>query len=85
MYLAEIILAYGKFMSPEEFGRLVRAERRQQKLRQGELAALAGVGNRFLSDLENGKPTVELGRALQVLGMLGLTMSVRPRDWRDVE
>jgi HTH-type transcriptional regulator/antitoxin HipB len=72
-------------MSPEELGRMIRSERRQQKLRQGELAALAGVGNRFLSDLENGKPTVELGRAMQVLNMLGLTVSVRPRDWRDLE
>ncbi|MBK8957175.1 MAG: helix-turn-helix transcriptional regulator [Proteobacteria bacterium] len=72
-------------MSPEELGRVIRAERRQQKLRQGELAALSGVGNRFLSDLENGKPTVELGRAMQVLNMLGLTMTVRAREWRDLE
>lgn len=72
-------------MSPEEFGRAIRAERRLQKLRQGELAALSGVGNRFLSDLENGKPTVELGRAMQVLGMLGLTVAIRHRDWRDLE
>jgi HTH-type transcriptional regulator/antitoxin HipB len=72
-------------MSPEELGRVIRAERRQQKLRQGELAALSGVGNRFLSDLENGKPTVELGRAMQVLNMLGLTMMVRAREWRDLE
>lgn len=72
-------------MSPEELGRAIRAERRQQKLKQGELAALVGVGNRYLSDLENGKPTVELGRAMQVLSMLGLTIAVRPRDWRDLE
>ena len=39
-------------MSPDELGRFIRAERRRQELRQGELAALAGVGNRFLSDLE---------------------------------
>jgi y4mF family transcriptional regulator len=72
-------------MSPEELGRLIRAERRQQKLRQGELAALAGVGNRFLSDLENGKPTVELGRAMQVLNMLGLIVTVRAREWQDLD
>ena len=72
-------------MSPEELGRAIRAERRQQKLKQGELAALVGVGNRFLSDLENGKTTVELGRAMQVMSMLGLTIAVRPRDWRDLE
>ena len=72
-------------MSPEELGRLVRAERRRQRLRQAELAALAGVGNRFLSDLENGKPTVEIGRAVQILTMLGLKLEVGRRGWSDLE
>lgn len=46
---------------------------------------MAGVGNRFLSDLENGKPTVELGRAMQVLNMLGLIVTVRAREWQDLD
>ena len=72
-------------MSPEELGRVIRAERRKQRLRQAELAALAGVGNRFVSDLESGKPSVELGRAFHILSMLGLTLEPRHRDWRDLE
>lgn len=72
-------------MSPEELGRAVRAERKRQGLRQAELAGLAGVGNRFVSDLENGKPSVEFGRAFQVLTLLGLTLDLRQRAWRDLE
>lgn len=72
-------------MSPEELGRAVRAERKRQGLRQAELAALSGVGNRFVSDLENGKPSVEFGRAFQVLTMLGMTLDLRRRAWRDLE
>lgn len=71
-------------MSPEQLGRAIRVCRRQQGLRQAELAALAGVGNRFLSDLENGKATVELGKTVQVLMTLGLKLTVARRTWRDL-
>lgn len=64
---------------------MVRARRRRHGLRQDELAALAGVGNRFLSDLENGKDSIEFGRALRVLAALGLTLRVNPRTWDDIE
>lgn len=48
-------------------------------MRQAELAALAGVGVRFLSELENGKPSAEIGKALVVLRRLGLDLLIRPR------
>jgi len=72
-------LPFGSISSPEELGRLVRAKRRQIGLTQVELSALAGVGIRFLSELENGKATAELGKVLQVLSRLGLVVSIRPR------
>ncbi len=71
-------------MNTAGLGRLVRARRRRFGLRQAELAALSGVGNRFLSDLENGKSTIEFGRALKVLNTLGLVLRVDERDWRDL-
>ena len=52
---------------PEDFGRIVRYVRQKSNLRQAQAAALCGVGTRFLSDLENGKPTLHLGKVLQVL------------------
>jgi y4mF family transcriptional regulator len=57
-----------------DLGRLVRERRRQLRLNQAELADLAGTGRRFISDLEAGKPTLELGRALVVCHVLGVRL-----------
>ena len=57
----------------------VKAARRQLKLRQADLAAAAGVGVRFLIELESGKPTAQLGKTLAVLNALGLDFDVTPR------
>jgi HTH-type transcriptional regulator / antitoxin HipB len=56
----------------------VRARRKHLKLRQQELADLAGVSERFVFALENGKPTVQLDKVLAVLNALGLHMELRP-------
>ena len=63
-------------MSPTEIGQLVRGVRRAQGLRQDQLAAAAGVGVRFVVELERGKPTAQLGKVLTVLGSLGCTLKV---------
>lgn len=78
-------LPYGKISSVDEIGRLVRAHRKAQAATQGEFASLCGVGVRFISDLENGKPTMELGKVLLVLQCLGLEISIQPRGWRRSE
>lgn len=74
-------LPYGNISSVEVLGKLVRAHRKAQSVTQGEFASLCGVGVRFISDLENGKPTMELGKVLQVLKCLGLELVVQPRGW----
>jgi y4mF family transcriptional regulator len=74
-------LPYGNISSVEELGKVVRAHRKAQSVTQGELASLCGVGVRFISDLENGKPTMELGKVLQVLKCLGLEFVIQPRGW----
>ena len=63
-------------MTPAEIGRIVRAARRAQGLRQDQLAGAAGVGVRFLSELERGKPTVRLEKMLAVLDALGCRLRV---------
>lgn len=63
-------------MDATELGAAVRAERKEQQLDQLLLADLAGVSDRFLRDLEHGKPTVRLKEVLQVLDALGLTLKV---------
>ncbi len=60
------------------FGSEVRRARKDQGLSQAALAERAGVGRPWLSELETGKRTVELGRALAVLNALGLAISFAP-------
>ena len=57
------------------FGAAVRGARKDRGLSQAELAAKAGVGRPWLSELENGKRTAELGRALAVLSALDLAVT----------
>ncbi len=65
-------------MTPEQIGNLIRETRRAQGLRQDQLAGAAGVGLRFIVELEGGKPTVQLGKALNVLEALGCTLCIEP-------
>lgn len=54
------------------FGALVRARRQQMGLSLEDLATVAGVGIRVGHELEKGKPTCQIGRALVVAGLVGL-------------
>lgn len=65
-------------MTPKEIGKIIRKTRTSQHLRQDQLAAAAGVGLRFLIELERGKPTAQLGKALSVLTALGLHVAITP-------
>ena len=58
----------------KELGLIVRDSRKQQGLTQEDLAGLTGTGRRFISDLEQGKETAELGKVLAVLSALGLAL-----------
>lgn len=74
-------LPYGIITAVEEIGLIVRTHRKAQSATQSEFASLCGVGVRFISDLENGKPTMELGKVLHVLHCLGLEVAIQPRGW----
>ena len=65
-------------MTPAQIGQFVRTTRRAQRLRQDQLAGAAGVGVRFLVELEAGKATAQLGKALAVLAALGCTLRIDP-------
>jgi y4mF family transcriptional regulator len=57
--------------STQTLGATLRAARKQLGLTQSELALAAGVGVRFVVDLEAGKPTVRLEQVLRVIDALG--------------
>ena len=72
-------IPYGKIADVGQIGAAIRHKRRAIGMQQGELTALSGVGTRFLSELENGKATAEIGKALRVLQRLGLDLWLEPR------
>lgn len=63
-------------LTPEELGRIVKKERKAMGLTQADLALTSGTGMRFISDLENGKPTCQIGKTLTVLKTLGLRLAL---------
>jgi y4mF family transcriptional regulator len=73
------------FMAPEigrEIGAFVRARRKAHGFSQGELGDLAGVGRRFVSELEQAKPTVRMDAVNKVLAVFGKSLGVvdAPKD-----
>jgi y4mF family transcriptional regulator len=63
-----------KIGKPSDLGSALRAARQRRGLRLDDVALGAGVGVRFLSELERGKPTVRLAETLRVASALGLTI-----------
>jgi y4mF family transcriptional regulator len=77
--MSQPIIPYGTVDDSASLGRLLRQRRKADRLTQAEAAALCGVGTRFLSELERGKATAELGKVLRVVSGLGLELAVAPR------
>lgn len=65
--------------SAQDIGKLVKVKRKQDGLTQTELAELCQIGTRFLSELENGKPSLHFDKVMLVLQNLGLQISIKPR------
>lgn len=64
---------------PFDLGRAIRGRRRDRDMTQAQLADAAGVSAKWLSEVENGKPTAEIGKIMGVLGCLGSTLMIAPR------
>ena len=59
-----------------DLGAAIRTARKQLGLNQSQLALAAGVGLRFIVDLEAGKPTLRLENVLRVIQALGGSMNI---------
>ncbi|MFO7727287.1 helix-turn-helix transcriptional regulator [Desulfonatronospira sp. MSAO_Bac3] len=62
-----------------KIGRIISEKRKADGLTQARLAALSGVGVRFVGELERGKPTARLDKLFKVLDGLGLYLDVKKR------
>jgi HTH-type transcriptional regulator/antitoxin HipB len=59
-------------------GKLIRETRKRLGVTQRALALTSGTGLRFVIDLEKGKETCEIGKALTVLHTLGIKVTLTP-------
>lgn len=66
--------------SPQSLGTALRLTRKRLGLTQADLALAAGVGLRFIVELEGGKPTVRLEQVLRVVDALGGSLSLTGLD-----
>jgi len=66
-------------MNMLDLGARIRSRRKQVGLNQQQLADEAGVGLVFVSQIENGKETAEVGLVLKLLAALGLDIVLKER------
>ncbi len=70
----------GNIQNAMDLGKMVASQRKAQGLTQSDLAGLAQTGTRFISDLENGKGTVQFDKVMHILNLLGLDVVIMDRQ-----
>lgn len=68
--------------STADLGKMIRESRKAQGLTQKQVAGMTNVGRRFISDIENGKDTAQVGKAIYLIRKLGVVIEL-VRHWRD--
>ena len=66
--------------SSVDVGDIARRQRQLLGLKQEDVSGVANPGNRFIVDLEKGKPTLQIQMALEVLDLLGLEVVVQTKS-----
>lgn len=70
---------FGPIKTPKELGAILRIFRKYHRLTLEKVSGLSNLSMRFLSELERGKETAELGKTLEALNKLGLEIIIQPR------
>ena len=69
-----------KISDVKSFGTALRTQRKRRTYTQAYLAEYTGFSVSFISDLERGKATAELGKALYLANILGLDCELNSRE-----
>jgi HTH-type transcriptional regulator/antitoxin HipB len=67
--------------SAAEIGRVVATARRHRRLTQTQLARALGVTQNWISEIERGKDSAQIGKILRVLSFLGVRLEVGEAPW----
>ena len=68
-----------KITDTASLGNAIRSRRKELNYTQGYISEITGLSVSFLSDLENGKLTCEIGKTIEVINLLGLDILVETR------
>ncbi|RKM56547.1 transcriptional regulator [Butyrivibrio sp. X503] len=68
-----------KISDTNAFGKAIRDRRKKLGYTQKYISDFTGISVSFLSDLENGKKTIELGKAMHIANLLGLDVVLNER------
>lgn len=62
--------------SPQELGREIRRRRKELQYTQAFLSEFSGLSVSFISDIERGKTTAEIGKILHLVNLLGMDLEI---------
>lgn len=68
-----------KIINTESIGKVIRERRKQLGYTQGFIADFTGLSVSFISDVERGKSTAEIGKIIMLINTLGLDLIVESR------
>jgi len=71
-----------EIQNADDLGAVIRQKRKEDGLTLHDAAAICGVSHVFLSELENGKESVQLKKVLQVSACLGIEIHAQFRGWK---
>lgn len=63
----------------KQFGQCIKKRRKDLGYTQGYVSEVTGLSASFISNLENGKATTELGKAILLANILGLDLEIKTR------
>lgn len=63
-----------------DFGKCIKARRKELGYTQSYVSEVTGLSASFISDLENGKATTELGKAIRLANILGIDVLTEKRS-----
>ena len=69
-----------KINDTSEFGKVLKKRRKELKYTQRDISEFTGFSISYLSDLENGKQTTELGKAIYIANLLGIDILLQERS-----
>ena len=69
-----------KITNAMDFWKAIQQQRKHMGYTQAYLAEVTGFSTSFISNLENGKTTAELGKSIFLANLLGLDVEVKERE-----